>query len=73
MLYRFYLICTAKSMEEKKIRPQDRWNAKNGLVSKTYKLTKSIADEFADTCEKLGVSKKSQLEKMMKEFIEQNK
>lgn len=25
-------------MAEKKIRPQDKWNAKAGLISKSYKL-----------------------------------
>lgn len=25
-------------MEEKKVRPQDKWDAKAGLVSKTYKV-----------------------------------
>jgi len=58
-------------MEEKKIRPQDKWNAAHGLVSVSYKLTKSIADDFSEACNKAGVSKKSQLEKMMLEFIRQ--
>ena len=53
---------------EKKQRPQDAWNERNGLVSRSYKLRKEIADAFADACEKAGVSKKSQLEKMMMEF-----
>ena len=56
-------------METKKQRPQDAWNERNGLVSKTYKLQKVIADQFAEACEKAGVSKKSQLEKMMMQFI----
>lgn len=58
-------------MEEKKIRPQDKWNAAHGLVSVSYKLTKSIADDFSEACKKAGVSKKAQLEKMMLEFIRQ--
>ena len=58
---------------EKKQRPQDKWNEKNGLVSKSYKLQKEIADGFAEACEIAGVSKKSQLEKMMKDFIEEVK
>lgn len=56
-------------------RPQDIWNEKNGLVSKTYKLKKEIVDDFAAACEIAGVSKKSQLEKMMTEFskaVDQN-
>lgn len=56
-------------METKKQRPQDAWNERNGLVSRSYKLQKEIADAFADACDKAGVSKKSQLEKMMMEFV----
>ena len=64
----------ARRMSEgKKIRPQDKWNAAHGLVTVSYKLTKSIADEFSEACKAAGVSKKSQLEKMMREFIKQNK
>lgn len=56
-------------MSEKKQRPQDAWNERNGLVSKTYKLQKDIADRFAAACDQAGVSKKKQLEKMMMNFI----
>lgn len=58
---------------EKKIRPQDAWNERNGLKSYSYKLQSEIADEFAEACEIAGVSKKRQLEKMMKAFAEQVK
>lgn len=60
-------------MDNKKQRPQDKWNEKNGLVSKSYKLKKEIADQFDKACQVAGVSKKSQLERMMLEFIEMNK
>ena len=55
--------------KEKKIRPQDAWNAKAGYISKTYKLKKEIVEEFAEACEKANVSQAGQLTKMMKEFI----
>ena len=58
-------------MEEKKKRRQDEWNERNGLVSRSYKLQKEIADEFKTTCEKVGVSQKKQLETMMMQFIEE--
>lgn len=60
-------------MEEKKIRPQDKWNAKAGLISKSYKLKRELVETFADACEKAGVSQAGQLSMMMKEFIEKNK
>lgn len=56
-------------MEEKKIRPQDKWNEKAGLISKSYKLKRELVDEFAEACDKAGVSQAGQLSKMMREFI----
>ena len=47
-------------MEEKKIRPQDKWNAKAGLISKSYKLKRELVDQFA-----------AELTKMMNAFIEE--
>ena len=60
-------------MEEKKIRQQDKWNAKAGLISKSYKLKRELVEAFADACEKAGVSQAGQLSMMMREFIEKNK
>lgn len=60
-------------MEEKKIRPQDKWNKKAGLISKSYKLKRELVEAFADACEKAGVSQAGQLSMMMREFIEKNK
>ena len=50
-----------------------KWNAKAGYVAKTYKLKKDETDAFAEPCDRLGVSKASQITRMMTEFIEQNK
>ena len=58
-------------MEERKKRRQDKWNEEHGLVSRSYKLQKEIADEFKNTCEKVGISQKKQLETMMIQFIEE--
>lgn len=61
-------------MEEKKIRPQDKWNAKAGLISKSYKLKRELTERFAEACEKAGVSQAAQITAMMNTFIEeQNK
>lgn len=56
--------------ENKKIRPQDKWNAKAGYISKSYKLKKDLVEQFAEACNKAGVSQAGQLSKMMKEFID---
>ena len=60
-------------MEEKKVRPQDRWNAKAGLISKSYKLKKEVVEQFAEACERAGVSQAGQLTKMMQDFINNTK
>lgn len=58
-------------MEEKKIRPQDKWNAKAGLISKSYKLKRELVEQFAVACDKAGVSQAGQITRMMEKFIEE--
>lgn len=62
-----------KNNEEKKERPQDRWDKKAGVVSKTYKVNEKTAAEFKEACAKAGVSMGTQLTKMMNDFIEEVK
>ncbi len=59
--------------ETKKPRPQDRWDEKNGMISKNFKVDKATADEFQLTCKRLGISMGPQITRMMREFIEENK
>lgn len=61
------------SSEEKKIRPQDRWNKKNNYIAKSFKMRQELADEFKKACETAGVSQSGQIVKMMQEFIEKQK
>lgn len=56
---------------EKKTRPQDKWDAKAGLMSKSYKLKREVVEQFASACEAAGVSQAGQITKMMNEFIEE--
>ena len=60
-------------MDDKKETPQQRWNKKNGYVAKSFKMRKSIADDFKEACEKAGVSQSGQIVKMMQDFIDKNK
>ena len=55
---------------EKKIRPQDKWNAKAGYISKSYKLKREVVEEFAEACQKTGVSPAGKLTELMKNFSE---
>ena len=55
---------------EKTIRPQDKWNAKAGYISKSYKLKRDVVESFAKACEQAQTSQAGQLTKMMQQFIE---
>ncbi len=46
-------------------RRQDIWNEKNGLVSKSYKLNKSIINSFSTACQLEGCSQAGQLTQLM--------
>lgn len=56
-------------MEEKKTRRQDRWDAKAGIVAKTYKIDKEVAEDFKEACKQVGVGMGPQLTAMMQEFV----
>lgn len=48
-----------------------KYNAKIGMVSKSYKLKKELVEEFAEACRKAGISQAAQLSKMMKAFCDE--
>lgn len=50
------------------MRPQERWNQKAGYISKSYKVNKTVADDFANSCKKNGVSQSGELFKFMSEY-----
>lgn len=60
-------------MEEKKTRPQDKWDAKAGMVPKTYKVKKDAAEAFAILCRAQGIAVGMKLSELMSEYVEQNK
>ena len=60
-------------MEEKKSRPQDKWDAKAGMVPKTYKVKKEAAETFAAKCKEQGVSIGIKLSELMSLYTEDNR
>lgn len=60
-------------MEEKKVRRQDKWEKKAGVIAKTYKVNAETAEQYAKACNDAGVSMGGQLTEMMNEFIEKVK
>lgn len=58
---------------EKKSRPQDTWDKKNGYVLKSFKMYQTLFDEFKATCQRVGVTQSGQVSKMIKQFVEENR
>ena len=58
---------------EKNIRPQDKWDAKAGMVPKTYKVKKEDAEAFAKVCKEKNMAVGVTLSQLMREYVEQNK
>lgn len=54
-------------------RATDKYQKKMGLISKSYKIKKSLADEFKDTCNRLGIGQAATLSRLMQDFIDSNK
>jgi hypothetical protein len=48
----------------------EKYIKKVGIMSKSYKLRREVVEEFAQACEKMGVSQSGQLTEMMVEFTE---
>ena len=57
-------------LPEDVLSPQEKWQKKVGLISKSYKLKKDIVEEFAQACEKSGTSQSKQISVMMVVYIE---
>jgi len=50
----------------------DKYQKKVGLISKSYKLKKDLADEFAIACQKTGKSQAAVISEFMKDYIDAN-
>ena len=46
-----------------------RYQAKKGLISKSYKLDRETAELFAESCEEAETSQAKELTKFMKRYI----
>jgi len=49
-----------------------RYQEKKGLISKSYKLPRSVVDEFAEACEAMELSQASVLAKYMTYYIKRH-
>jgi len=49
-----------------------RYQAKKGLISKSYKLDRETAELFAEACGEMETSQAKELTKFMKRYIKNN-
>jgi len=52
------------------ITPQDRWQQKNGYISKSFKLKKDLVEEFKKACDNANRSQAEVLTELMRNFID---
>ncbi|MFV0361684.1 MAG: hypothetical protein ACK5LL_01140 [Suipraeoptans sp.] len=57
---------------EKKIRPQDKWDAKAGVGSKSYKVNLEVDKRFKEICDQNNLKYGTVLTKLMQDFISKN-
>ncbi|MDO4648086.1 MAG: chemotaxis protein [Eubacteriales bacterium] len=62
-----------KSKANAQTRATEKYRQKKGIVTKSFKLKKTLKDEFEKTCMRLDVSQTETLIKLMQQFIDENK
>lgn len=60
-------------MNKNKYESQKRWQEKNNLIPKTYKLNRNIVEDFKKVCEENNVTQASILTELMKKFIDEKR
>lgn len=51
----------------------EKYQKKVGIIAKSFKIKKTLADEFAETCDRIGVGKAATISKLMQQFIDENR
>ncbi len=60
-------------MTDYKYKAQEEYEKRKNIAPKAYKLNRDLAEEFSDTCKKVGRSQASVLTELMEKFIKENK
>ena len=48
-------------------------NEKNGYISRSFRMYRSLAEEFKQACDSAGVSQAEAIQRLMREFIANQK
>lgn len=52
-------------------RATKKYQQKMGLIAKSFKIKKSLADDFKEACEKEGVGQAATISRLMQQFIDE--
>lgn len=51
----------------------EKYQKKVGLIVKGFKMKKDLAEEFRETCDRLGLAQANVITEFMEKFIEEHK
>ena len=51
----------------------DKYQKKAGIIAKSFKLKKALAEEFKEACDRRGESQAAAISRMMQEYIDGEK
>lgn len=49
----------------------NKYQKKIGLIAKSFKIKRTVADQFRDACQKAGVSQAAKITELMLDFVDQ--
>lgn len=49
----------------------DKYQKKAGLIAKSFKIKKTLAEEFSQACEEAGVGQAATISRLMQQFIDE--
>lgn len=49
-----------------------KYQQKVGLIAKSYKIRKTLADEFAEACKRAGKGQAATISELMQKFIDEH-
>lgn len=58
-------------MDNRKERPQERWDRKNEYITMGVKAYRKEVNEFKNACAKTRVTVSGQVRKMMKDYVDE--
>lgn len=53
-----------------KYKYQEAYDERHGLIAKTYKISKDLAERFKRACDSKGISQASKLQELMRHWLD---